>query len=203
MSQLPLSTVLGALLAALLAQPLVQDRPASEEAAVASPRQEAPVPERPAGTHESPPTARTTVTLPGGSREVSVSWRQIGRDLAPFLEPRGADEASMRQLRIQSVLRVRGRLKVEAPFSIDGRPFAAGSYELAFTVSAGEALRFFLVDGAEAVPLSGQSYDPAWSSPVMLFQLAAVDRGDVRLLYHHGDRAGAFALRLGAPVQQR
>src|SRR5262245_26294975 len=52
----------------------------------------------------SVPECTTTLELPDAALELSLRWRQIGRDLAPYLEPQGQTALDLKALRVRSLL---------------------------------------------------------------------------------------------------
>jgi hypothetical protein len=77
------------------------------------------------------------------------------------------------------------------------RRIREGKYQFAFTVNQGGDLRFFAVSGTETVDMPDEGFEPGWTAPHMLLQLAYISKDEVHILWHLGDKAGRIPMRLG------
>ena len=126
-----------------------------------------------------------------------MSWRQIGTDVAAYLQPAGMSATALHKLRVQTVLAFDGQLAADVGFKVGDERFEPGRYPFAFTVDAGEVYRFFAVDGMTARPIHFEAYEPGFHAPRLLMQHVWVHRTEARLTWHLGDRAGMAKLVLG------
>ncbi len=145
---------------------------------------------------DSAPDAGASLRIPDTSHDVEIEWRQVGRDLSDYSAP-DSDDLARRQKQLQALLAFAGGLSVDVPFQIAGRPFAPGRYRMAFTVGDSGNLRWFLVDGQQAVPLVFEAIEPGYATEHMSMGLHYVTRGEVHLIWHLGERGGQAILRLG------
>ena len=143
----------------------------------------------------TPAECRISLKLPGSGREVQVSWRQVGPDLSPWVQTEGLDSRGLRMLRVQSVLALGGVLDSDVPLLVDDLRLGAGKHPFAFTIDRGDALRFFVVDGTEALPLNSEAIEPGWDAPVLNLSLVAESADKLLLVWHVGRRAGRIVLR--------
>jgi hypothetical protein len=143
------------------------------------------------------PGATASLRLPDTGLDIRLAWSQVETDLSAWLIPQGATGPDLRRLQVQSVMTFGGSLKSDVDLRIEGHRFKSGSFPLAFVVEQGGALRFFLVDGTEAIDLSSRSIEPGWLAPHLLMQLAYIESGEVKLLWHIGEKAGAITFNLG------
>jgi hypothetical protein len=143
------------------------------------------------------PECTASLMLPDSSQQLSLHWRQVGGDLSHFTEPEGADAAGLHALRVQCLLAQGGQLRNDVPLRVGDATLAPAARPLGFTISAaGGQPRFFLVDGESSVDLASQQVEPGFTAPVLLLQWIYVDRSNVRLHWHLGDRAGAIDFHL-------
>jgi len=150
----------------------------------------------PAGPNEDP-TCSIMLTLPQSALELRLDQRQIGPDLSRYQEPEGVDAVGLHQLQVMSHLAQGLMLKSGVTLRVAGHSFKPASYRMGFTVTLGGALRFFMVDGTEAVALPSTELKPGWSTERLVMHLEYVSRSDVRMIWHLGDKAGSIALGLG------
>ena len=144
----------------------------------------------------SPAESLITLRLPAQGREVSLSWRQVGPDLSAWVQPEGLDSRGLRMLRVQSVLAFGGALKTDVALKIGDLRLAPGKHPFAFTIDRGDALRFFVVDGTEALPLPTEAVEPGWDAPALNLSLVAEGSDKLHLVWHVGRRAGRILLRV-------
>lgn len=150
----------------------------------------------------SAPECTASLTLPDSSQQLALRWRQVGGDLSPFTEPTGVDAAGLHALRVQCLLAQGGQLRSDVPLRAGDAVLAPGARPLGFTISAaGGQPRFFVVDGETSVDLVSEAVEPGFVSPGLLLQWVWVDRGNVRLHWHLGDRAGAVDFRVGTETR--
>lgn len=142
------------------------------------------------------PDTRVSLRFPETSHDVEVSYRQIEPDLSDYAVTSG-DDLALRSKQLQATLAFGGRLTVDVPFKIRERGFAAGKRPMAFTVDGNGALRWFLVEGQDTVPIAFEPVEPGFDSPRLTMQLQFVTRSEVHLLWHLGTRAGLLTLRTG------
>jgi hypothetical protein len=142
-----------------------------------------------------PAECRLELRLPGSGRELSLSWRQVGPELSAWVQPEGLDARGLRLLRVQSVLAFGGVLETDVPLKAGELRLAAGRHPLGFTIDRGDALRFFVVEGTEALPLPTEALEAGWDSPVLTLSLAAESADTLHLVWHVGRRAGRILLR--------
>jgi hypothetical protein len=143
------------------------------------------------------PSCSTTLTLPETALELRLEHRQLGPGLSRFQEPEGVDAIGLHQLQVASHLAQGLSLKSGVSLRAGAHVFKPASYRMGFTLSQGGAMRFFLVDGTEAVPLESTELKPGWVTERLVMHLEYAARSDVRIVWHLGDKAGAIALGLG------
>lgn len=143
------------------------------------------------------PEAEVSLRLPDTAQDLEVAWRQLGTELSAWLEPQGATPQDLHRLRVQSILAFGGSIRSDVDLRAGGHRFREGKHPFGFTLDQGGALRFFMVDGTEAIPLPSDGLDAAWLAPHMVLSLAYVKKDEVRLLWHVGEKAGSITFRLG------
>jgi len=143
------------------------------------------------------PASAISLSMPGSGLDLSISYRQIGTDLRPFLEGQGGDERDLHKLRVTALLAQGGKLASDMELRVGETTLPPGRYALGFTVGAGEAMNFFLAHGNEVSALASESFEPGWTSDRLLLQLVYVARNETHLLWHVGSRAGRITLHPG------
>lgn len=144
------------------------------------------------------PQASATLTLPDTGLELTLRWRQLPRDLSPFLEPEGVDAWGLKALRVRSLLAQGAELDNDVNLRAGDTLLPPGRWKLGFTVPPGGGPRFFAVVGQEALDLPALAVEPGFDAPVLLLQWVCVDRARVQLHWHVGKRAGVVDFALGA-----
>ena len=160
-----------------------------------------PTPADVAAPAEDPPCSMS-LTLPQTALELRLEYRQLGPDLARYLEPQGVDAVDLHQLQVMSLLAQGSKLKTGVTLRVGGHVFKPATYSMGFTVALGGALRFFLVDGTEAVPLPSLELDPGWVTERLVMHLEYAARTSVRLVWHLGAKAGRIDLGLGGSAPE-
>ncbi|MBM3985912.1 MAG: hypothetical protein FJ296_09530, partial [Planctomycetes bacterium] len=162
------------------------------------------VPEPPAPTSAVPakaastPQASTSLTLPDTGLDLVLRWRQLPRDLSPFLEPEGLDAWGLKALRVRSLLAQGAELDNDVNLRAGDALLPPGRWKLGFTVPPGGGPRFFAVVGQEALDLPSLAVEPGFDAPALLLQWVFIDRAKVQLHWHVGRRAGTVDFALGA-----
>ncbi len=149
----------------------------------------------------NPAEARASLRLPDTDLDLELAWRQIGPDLGRYVEPPEVDARGLHALRVQTLLALGGSLQTDVTVRAGEHRFGKGRYPMGFTVNQSGRPVFFLVDGTVAVTLPSEELVPGWTAPSMLLQLVLVGPQEARLVWHHGDQAGAIELRLGAALR--
>ena len=146
------------------------------------------------------PTCLTTLTLPQSALELKLECRQLDPDLAKFLEPLGMDAQGLRQLQVMCLNAQGARLSTGVALRAGDHLFQPGRtpYPLGFTVAQGGALRFFLVDGMDAIPVPSEELTPGWRTERLVMHFEYASRSEVRLVWHLGEKAGVLKLGLGS-----
>lgn len=158
----------------------------------------APRPAQAAPADEAPECS-VELTLPQTALELRLEYRQVGPDLSRYREPPGATEVELRKLRVMAHLALGSSLASDVWLTVADRPLKPGRRPLGFTLGADDAMHLFLVDGTEAVPIAGESFDPGFETQRLLLQLRYVSRGEARLVWHWKRAAGSIRLGLGTP----
>jgi|GEM_PF-5509429 len=151
----------------------------------------------------SVPECTTTLALPDAALQLSLRWRQIDRDLSPFVEPAGLSALDLKALRVRSLLAQGLQLRSDVQLRVGDATLPPGNRPLGFTIAQGGAPRFFAVVGEEALELPSQPVEPGFDAPTLLLQWLWIDRGEARLHWHVGDRAGAIVMQLGVEGPRR
>lgn len=149
------------------------------------------------------PRSAVSLSMPGSGLDLSISYRQIGTDLRPFLEGSGLDQRGLHTLRVSALLAQGGMLVTDMELYVGETLLPPGRYPVGFTVGAGEAMNFFLVHGTEVIALGSDALKPGWSSDRLLLQLQYVTRNETRLIWHVGARAGRITLHPGGVERDR
>jgi hypothetical protein len=144
------------------------------------------------------PQASITLTLPDSGLDLALRWRQLPRDLSPFLEPEGVDAWGLKALRVRSLLAQGAELDNDVNLRAGDTLLPPGRWKLGFTVPPGGGPRFFAVVGQEALDLPSLAVEPGFDAPALLLQWVFVDRAKVQLHWHVGRRAGTVDFALGA-----
>jgi hypothetical protein len=145
------------------------------------------------------PECTATLTLPDSALQLSTHWRQVARDVAAFSEGTGLDAMGLKALRVRAVLVQGATLRSDVQLSTGDVVLPAGNRPIGFTVGPGGAPHFFAVTGESAVDLPSQEIKAGFDSPTLLLQWVWVDRTQVWLQWHIGDRAGAIVFQPGLP----
>lgn len=143
------------------------------------------------------PEATASLRVPETAFDLKLAWKQVDTDLSAWLIPQGATGQDIRRLQVQAVMSFGGSLDSDVDLRVDDHRFEGGRFPLSFVVEQGGALRFFMVDGTEAIELPSRSIEPSWLAPHLLMQLAWIESGEVQLLWHIGEKAGAITFKLG------
>jgi len=143
------------------------------------------------------PASAISLSMPGSGLDLSISYRQIGPDLRPFLEGSGLGERDLHKLRVTALLAQGGKLATDMELRVGETLLPPGRYALGFTLGAGEAMNFFLAHGNEVVALASETVEPGWTSDRLLLQLVYVARNETHLVWHVGSRAGRITLHPG------
>ncbi len=146
---------------------------------------------------EPPASATTTLSLPATTLEVEVAWRQIGTDLSKWTEPMGLDEAGLHRLRVQTLLALGGQIRCKADLRFGEHRIRGGRHPFGFTVDPGGTLRFFVVEGTDALDVPSEPVEVSWAAAHLTLQLLHIGKDEVHLLWHLGEKAGRIRLRLG------
>ena len=165
--------------------------------ALALPTAPAPAPPAQGAPAGEAPECSVALTLPDGSLDLRLDYRQVGPDLSRFREPEGATAADVDKLRVLTHLALGAGLSSDVWLTIGDRTFKPGKRPFGFTLGRDEAMHLFLVDGKEAVPLVSDFFDPGFESPRLLLQLRYVSSSEARLLWHWKKAGGSIRLGLG------
>ena len=152
------------------------------------------------------PQASTTLSLPDSALDLTLRWRQVPRDLAPYLEPECLDAWGRKALRVRSLLAQGAELDNDVALRAGDTLLPAGRWKLGFTVPLGAGPHFFAVVGQDALDLRSLAVEPGFDAPALLLQWVWIDRARVQLHWHVGTQAGAVDFVLGAegsPDQRR
>ena len=144
------------------------------------------------------PDVRTSLRLPHSAQDLVLEYRQIEDDLAAFVQPAGLSGHELQKLRVQALLVQQAAFSCDVEFRNDETRFGPGRRPLGFTVDPGGVVRFFLVDGRDAVPIVSEPVETDERSPRLVMNLEYVDRAEARITWRLGDRAGTIVLKLGA-----
>jgi len=153
----------------------------------------------PAPLAPTPPECTATLTLPDSALQLTAHWRQVPRDVAAYSEGTGLDAMGRKALRVRCVLSQGAQLRSDVQLSAGDVVLPSGSRPIGFTVGPGGAPHFFAVTGESAVDLPSEAVEPGFESATLLLQWVWVDRTQVRLHWHIGDRAGAIVFQPGLP----
>lgn len=148
------------------------------------------------------PAASVSLMMPKSSLALSLSYRQIGIDLQPFLESSAADERALHALRVSALMAQGGMLTADMELRAADRTLPPGRYAVGFTVGKGEAMNFFLAHGEGVMPLPSEAVEPGWTSDRLLLNLVYTARNETHLHWHVGARAGRIVLHPGG-VEER
>jgi len=153
----------------------------------------------PAPPASATPECTATLTLPDSALQLSAHWRQVPRDVAAYSEGTGLDAMGLKALRVRCVLAQGAQLRSDVQLNAGDAVLPAGNRPIGFTVAPGGAPHFFAVTGETAVDLPSEAVEPGFDSPTLLLQWIWIDRTQVRLHWHIGDRAGAIVFQPGLP----
>jgi len=153
----------------------------------------------PAPPASTTPECTATLTLPDSALQLSAHWRQVPRDVAAYSEGTGLDAMGLKALRVRCVLAQGAQLRSDVQLNAGDAVLPAGNRPIGFTVAPGGAPHFFAVTGETAVDLPSEAVEPGFDSPTLLLQWIWIDRTQVRLHWHIGDRAGAIVFQPGLP----
>lgn len=152
-----------------------------------------------AAVHEDhePASASLSLRLPESTREIEIRWRQVGTDLARWTEPAELDEPGLHRLRVQTLLALGGMIDSDVDLRFGDRRIRGGKHPFSFTVDQGGVMRFFVVDGTEALDLPSEALEVSFEAPHLTLALAHVARNELHLHWHLGRKAGRIVLRPG------
>ena len=145
------------------------------------------------------PECSSTLTLPDSALELAVRWRQVPRDVQAYNEGTGLDAMGLKALRVRCLLAQGAQLRSDVQLSAGDVVLPTGNRPIGYTIGPGGAVNFFAVTGETAVDLPSQSVEPGFESPTLLLQWLWVDRAQVQLHWHVGDRAGVIVFSPGLP----